>query len=197
MIERGKQREKEGGRTEGQGDGGKEEERRGTMRLLMRTFWGAYVGHCMNKQTFTSLHRWFTHSRAHTEPRCVVYVPSLAIYTHTHAHISLLKRQRHAHMHSHTARLSCIHSFMDVAPSCPLFKLVGVLMHRKFGHVSLFYTHTHCLALWLTFLSWRRCIEISIALLFCHRYKAWNLFKQDGKMQHRKSAACSLRSAGR
>lgn len=47
----------EGGRTEGQGDGGEGSERRRTMRLLMRTFWGAYVGHCMNKQTFTTLHR--------------------------------------------------------------------------------------------------------------------------------------------
>lgn len=55
VIERGKEKEKEGGRTQGQGDGGEGSERRRTMRLLMRTFWGAYVGQCMNKQTFTTL----------------------------------------------------------------------------------------------------------------------------------------------
>ncbi len=55
VIERGKEREKEGGRTEGQGEGGEGSERRRTMKLLMRPFWGAYVGHCMNKQTFTTL----------------------------------------------------------------------------------------------------------------------------------------------
>lgn len=163
LSEGGKEK-KEGGRTEGQGDGGEGSERRRTMRLLMRTFWGAYVGHCMNKQTFTSLHRWFTHSRTHRATLCCLC--SQFGRLHTSFHISLLKRHKHTRTHIHTPKCiktetHCLvfivyavpfHSFMDVAPSCPLFKLVGVLIHIKCGHVSLFYTHTHCLALWLTLL---------------------------------------------
>lgn len=45
----------DGGEARGGEDGG--EGGRRTMRLLMRTFWGAYVGHGVNKQTFTGLHR--------------------------------------------------------------------------------------------------------------------------------------------
>lgn len=46
MIEEGK------GETEDRGTGGG---RGRTIRLLMRLFWGAYVGQGMNKQTFTTL----------------------------------------------------------------------------------------------------------------------------------------------
>lgn len=64
MIERGREKRRrrrkksvgrERGRREGQGEGGEGSERRRTMRLLMRPFWGAYVGHGMNKHTFTTL----------------------------------------------------------------------------------------------------------------------------------------------
>lgn len=34
------------------------------MSLLMRTFWGAYVGHCMDKHTFTTLLPRFTRGAA-------------------------------------------------------------------------------------------------------------------------------------
>lgn len=143
----GKRRKKKrGGRTERQGEGGEGSERRRTMRLLMRTFWGAYVGHCMNKQTFTTLNWWFTHT--HTQP-----------HTHTHSHVVLFmfpilplthmaSTYHEVHTHIKTERrclvfivyASPFHSFMDVALSCPLFKLVGLVIHIKFGRVS--FSHT-------------------------------------------------------
>lgn len=47
------------------------------MRLLMETFWGAYVGHCMNKQTCTVRGIDDLHAR----DGCGVYVPRLAVST--------------------------------------------------------------------------------------------------------------------
>lgn len=110
---------REGGRTTGQGDRGEGNKRRRTIRSLMRPFWVAYVGHRMNKQTFTTLDWWFTH----TEPGCVVYVPHFAIYTQhftyhspTGTHI-----KTEPHCLAFIVYAFPFHSFMDVAPVCPLF----------------------------------------------------------------------------
>lgn len=102
VIEKGREREKEEGRTEGRGEGGEGSKRRRTIRLLMRPFWGAYVGHAMNKQTFTTLNWWFTHTSRHTHRATLCCLCSLSCHLHTGLHISLLYRQRHTHTHKRT-----------------------------------------------------------------------------------------------
>lgn len=80
-------------------------------------------------------------------------------HTHTHSHVVLFmfpilplthmaSTYHEVHTHIKTERrclvfivyASPFHSFMDVALSCPLFKLVGLVIHIKFGRVS--FSHT-------------------------------------------------------
>lgn len=143
-----------GVRTAGQGDRGEGNERSWTIRLLMRPFLVAYVGHGMNKQTFTTLDWWFTH----TELGCVVYVPHFAIYTQF-SHITL----KQAYTHKDRATMSCIHCFFPFisliygcGPSVPSFKIYWLTHTHKiwpcvwfiFLHTpSFLHTHTLCLTL--------------------------------------------------
>lgn len=89
---------------EGQENGGEEKERRRTIKLLMRPFWGAYVGHGMNEETFTT-RRLMIYTRRHTR-RCVALFMFAHFHRlHTGSHISLLNR----HTRLDRATLSCVH----------------------------------------------------------------------------------------
>lgn len=151
VIEPGRGREKEGSRIKGHGEGGEGSERRRTMRLLMRPFWGAYVGHGMNKQTFTTLNWWFTHTQPHAQSHVVLFMFAILPFTHRLSHITLIQTRTHTHTQTEPRCLvfivyaSPFHSFMDVVLSCPVFKSLGLLRLIKFAlfHTLHSCTHTH------------------------------------------------------
>lgn len=92
-------REKETGREErGKGNGG--ERRRRTIRLLMRPFLRAYVGHGMNKQTFTNP-KLMIYGQRHTARAALFYLCTRFCHLDTAFHISQLNRDPHIKTEPH------------------------------------------------------------------------------------------------
>lgn len=80
----------------------------------------------------------------------VLFLLPILLFTHRLVHISPNEAQTDTQSQSSvvisfSVYASQFHSFMEVAPTCPLFKLLGLLTHIKVSHVSLLNTHAPCL----------------------------------------------------